>query len=273
MRLNSRPGLLLLWLLSCGANGAPQAQLWQEWLPSADTATVELEHTEWQQFIDLYLRPGSDGINRVDYAGVNEHQRHTLETYLERLQAQPVSRLTRSQQLAYWINLYNAGTVAVILQHYPVASIRDIDTSPGWFSDGPWGEKRFDIESRQVSLDDIEHRILRPIWQDPRLHYALNCASIGCPNLQPRAFSAENAELLLQQGARDYVNHPRGARVEAGKLRISSIYRWFQSDFGGNDAAVISHLHRYAEPALRRQLENRHRIDAYGYDWALNAAP
>ena len=264
--------VLLLFLLSGSAGSAPKSELWPEWLAHADSATLAVDHGAWQRFLDTYLRNGEDGVNRVEYAAVGEQERDALQAYLDRLRSLPVSSLTRAQQLAYWINLYNAGTVSVVLAHYPVASIRDIDISPGWFNDGPWGKKLFDIEGRQVSLDDIEHRILRPIWRDPRLHYALNCASVGCPNLQPSAFSADNAEVLLQRAARDYVNHPRGARLERGELKVSSIYRWFEEDFGGSEEAVIRHLRHYAAPPLVQELAGIRRIDGHHYDWSLNDA-
>ena len=111
---------------------------------------------------------------------------------------------------------------------------------------------------------------MRPIWRDPRIHYAVNCASLGCPNLLKTAFTAENTETLLETAAVDYVNHPRGARVEAGRLLTSSIYRWFKADFGGDDAGVIRHLRRYAAPELARELDGVDHIADDDYDWSLN---
>ena len=121
-----------------------------------------------------------------------------------------------------------------------------------------------------LSLNDIVHRILPPIWRDPRTHYALNCASIGCPNLQPRAWDASTLETQLEAAAKAFVNHPRGVRVAGDKLWVSSIYVWFKSDFGGSDAGVIAHLKRYAEPALAAKLALVKKINDDGYDWALN---
>ena len=161
-------------------------------------------------------------MNLVRYAAVSGSDRKALDAYLKRLGGTSVSKLKRSEQRAYWINLYNALTVQVILAHYPVESIRDIDISPGFFSDGPWGKKLMQVEGEEVSIDDIEHRILRPIWKDPRIHYAVNCASIGCPNLQPVAFTSANADTLLTEGAKAYVNHPRGVRFDGGSLVVSS---------------------------------------------------
>ena len=138
----------------------------------------------------------------------------------------------------------------------------------------PYGDRKddyFDIAAElKPLLDDIEHRILRPIWRDPRIHYAVNCASIGCPNLRREAATAANSEAYLEAAARDYVNHPRGSRIENGRLVVSSIYEWFQEDFGGGDGGVISHLRNYADPGLSASLEQVGEISDHDYDWALN---
>lgn len=172
--------------------------------------------------------------------------------------------------MAYWINLYNALTMQVVLEHYPVDSIRDIDISPGWFSDGPWGAKLVGVEGEQLTLDDIEHRILRPIWQDPRIHYTVNCASVGCPNLALEAYTTANYNELAEAGVRAYINSPRGAVVDKGRLKVSSIYAWFKTDFGGTDASVIQHLRQYAEPELAAELDGVKKISDDFYDWSLN---
>ena len=126
------------------------------------------------------------------------------------------------------------------------------------------------IEGETLSLDDIEHRILRPIWQDPRIHYAVNCASIGCPNLSNEAFTAQNTDVLLTQGAIAYINHPRGVSINNDELTLSSIYKWFKEDFGTDDRAIIQHLQTYAKPALKAQLGELSDIEGYEYDWSLN---
>jgi hypothetical protein len=213
------------------------------------------------------------GINRFRYAAVSAADRQILKIYLERLQGVGVSSLNQSEQKAFWVNLYNALTVQVILDHYPVKSIMDINISPGLFSRGPWDAKLLEIEGEEVSLNDIEHRILRPIHRDNRLHYALNCASLGCPNLQPTAYTAANLEQLLVQGATDYINHPRGAQVVDGKLQVASIYKWFQVDFGDSEQGVIRHLLLYLSPgSLADTLRTYDRGLRYDYDWSVNGA-
>ena len=264
------PVFLLFILVSPTVSAAPKADLWDYWLTHDEQSKQTVDHSVWDRFLKTYVTAGSDGVNRVAYGGVSGADLQALAGYIQMLGKAPVSRLNRAEQRALWINLYNALTVQVVLDHYPVKSIRDIDISPGLFADGPWGKKLLRIDGEEVSLDDIEHRILRPIWKDPRIHYAVNCASIGCPNLQPQSFTAANTDNLLDKGAGEYVNHPRGASIDNGKLIVSSIYEWFQADFGGSDSGVIAHLKRYADADLKNRLGQFNRISDDRYDWTLN---
>ena len=135
-------------------------------------------------------------------------------------------------------------------------------------------EKLLQVEGEPISLNDIEHRILRPIWRDPRLHYAISCASLGCPNLEQVAFTPENTATLLDSGARAFVNHPRGVRfADDDELVLSTIYDWFDEDFGGNEAGVLAHIQQFANPELRKQLDEFDGDIEYEYDWRLNGTP
>ncbi|TNF90252.1 MAG: DUF547 domain-containing protein [Gammaproteobacteria bacterium] len=269
-----RPASLLLSILLLGLAtqtlAAPSAKLWQRWNAFDPDSIAVIDHSAWNRWLAVYLTGGGDGINRVAYDRVSADDRKQLKDYIEALSAVAISAYNRAEQRAYWINLYNALTIDIVLEHYPLESIRDI--SSGLFSSGPWRLKLARIENEKLTLDDIEHRILRPIWRDPRIHYAVNCASLGCPNLQPLAFTADNSESLLEQAARDFVNSERGARVVDGRLEVSSIYHWFEEDFGGDDAGVIAHLRQYADPELSAALSNIDRIDDHDYDWRINAA-
>ena len=195
-----------------------------------------------------------------------------LAAYIDALAATLVSRLRHDEQIAYWVNLYNALAVKVVLVHYPVDGIKDIDISPGLFANGPWGKKLVEVEGVAVSLDDIEHQILRPIWKDPPIHYVVTCAAVGCPHLTTMAFTAENWDRAFTKAAVECINQPRGVSVDGDTLVVSSIYDWYGMDIGGTDAAIIEHLKTYAEPALRQKLNRFSGIDDDEYDWALNAA-
>ena len=264
--------LSVLFATAPPAAAAPKASVWERWTAHDENSTLRLDHAPWDKFLQKYVVVGSSGINLINYAQVTKKDQAALNRYVQYLEISPVSKFNRDEQLAYWVNLYNALTIKLILDHYPVASIRDIDISPGLFSKGPWKKKLVNVEGENLSLDDVEHRILRPIWKDPRIHYAVNCASIGCPNLQPQAFTSENANELLEKGAREYVNHPRGVRISNGKLVASSIYSWFAEDFGDDDPEVIEHLKKYAEPALQERLKGFDKISDHEYDWSLNEA-
>ncbi len=253
---------------------APRSQLVStHWLENNPASTDHVDHEPWGRFLAAYLVPGHDGINRFAYARAQSSGRALLESYISSLEATPVSRLNRGEQRAFWINLYNAVTTRIVLDHYPIRSIRDISLGPGLFSIGPWDAKVVRAEGEWLSLNDIEHGILRPIWHDPRLHYALNCASISCPSIPPVAFTAENTERLLEEGARAYVNDRRGVRVEDGRLVVSSIYRWYRSDFGADESAVLDHLRHYAAPELAAQLARFRAPDGDAYNWRLIDVP
>lgn len=248
---------------------APSAKLWERWNAFNPESTATIDHQTWNNWLGRFVSAGPDGVNLVAYGSVTPADRARLRAYINELTSLHIGDYNRDQQRAYWINLYNALTVDVVLEHYPLDSIRDI--SSGLFSSGPWRLKLATIEDEALTLDDIEHRILRPIWQDPRIHYAVNCASLGCPNLQPVAFTSENTETLLQTAAREFINSPRGARVIDSKLQVSSIYDWFEIDFGGNETSVIRHLQQYASGKLAMALGAIEDISDYAYDWQINA--
>jgi hypothetical protein len=259
-------------LLMCAVatEAAPRAELWAKWQAHDDASEATIDHGAWDYFLRSYVRLGSDGIARIPYARVTASDRDRLGADLARLAGVPIGAYSRREQFAFWVDLYNELTVKLVLDHYPVSTIKNIAISPGLFSVGPWGRKLITVEREALSLDDIEHRVLRPIWRDPRIHYAVNCAALGCPNLQLSAFTAANTEALLDKAAREYVNHPRGATVSGGALKVSSIYTWYEADFGGTEAGVIEHLKRYARPGLASALAAIDHISGDSYDWALN---
>lgn len=231
-----------------------------------------IDHSTLDDLLGRYRSMGADGIARFDYGNVSTQDAQALESYLDRLQQVPVGSLARPEQLAFWLNTYNALTLLTVLRHYPVRSIRDIDISPGLFTVGPWGSKLLTVGGQAISLDDIEHRILRPIWRNPLIHYGVNCASLGCPDLPARAFTGQTVIAQLEAAARTFVNHPRGVELTQASLTVSSIYSWFRDDFGQDDRAVIRHLAGFAEPPLAARLAGISTVSDYAYDWSLNDA-
>ena len=248
----------------------PKMHLDSAWSPAAPQSRLRIDHGPWDAFLATYVHSDADGVNRVAYGAVTPQDRARLNAYIAGLAKTPVSRLTRNQQLAFWVNLYNALTVNLVLDHYPIKSIRKI--KPHLFSVGPWGIALVRVEDREITLYHIENQILRPIWKDPRIHYLLNCAAVGCPNLGRRAVTAENAESVMEAAARAYINNPRGLTFDAkGRLILSKIYLWYREDFD-RDGGVLAHLRKYANADLRRRLAGKPRIHRYRYDWALNDA-
>jgi Protein of unknown function, DUF547 len=253
---------------------APAAEPLSRWERHSANSARAVDHRMWAAFLARYRVPGADGVARVRYAAVTAADREALKRYVAQLEAVEVDTLNRREQLAYWVNLYNAVTVRTVLDRYPVKSIRDISLGGGLFQVGPWGAKLVTVKGERLSLDDIEHRILRPLWRDPRIHYVVNCASLGCPHLPAAPLTGANAEAALEAAARAYINHPRGATLQNGRLVVSRIYRWYREDFGESEAAVIAHIRRYALPPLAAQLAGISAVDRYEYDWSLNdAAP
>mgnify|MGYP001500512056 CR=1 FL=1 len=257
-------------------SGAARAEAPRELFSrAAEGSTLKIDHSVWDKLLKTYVRPGPDGINRIRYAAFKRAGHESLKSYLDTLHRVDPSRLDRREQFAFLANLYNATTIDVVLDHYPVDSIKDINLGGSLlssFTGGPWKAKILAIKGVRLSLDDIEHGILRPVFKDPRVHYAVNCASIGCPNLGTEAFTGMKLDSQLDAAARAYVNHPRGVRAQGGMVRVSSIYSWFKADFGGSDAGVLAHLGQYASPELSRTLRSFGAIAGHDYDWRLNDA-
>jgi hypothetical protein len=227
-------------------------------------------HAAFDALLARRARNSRDGVVRVDYAGwkASAADRAGLTAYIAALSRLNPLGLTRPEQFAFWANLYNAVTLDVVLDAYPVRSIRDIRSG---LLPGPWRRRLVTIGGVELSLDDIEHNIMRKGWVEPRVHYAVNCASIGCPNLPLRAFRGATLGPALDAAARAFINTPRAVRFDGDELVVSSIYKWYAADFGGSDARIIAHLARYADEPIRSRLQATTRIGRDTYDWSLNA--
>lgn len=249
---------------------APQKNIWSFWKASNESNRKTISHQAYQEFLNRYLFKGENGVNQVYYSKVTAKDRQALSQYIQNLTSIPIRTFNKKEQLAYWINLYNALTVQLILKRWPVKSITKINISPGFFSFGPWDAPLVTIEGQKITLNDIEHRILRPIWKTPLLHYALNCASMSCPQLQNKAFTAQNSQVLMKKAALEYVNSSYGVKVESNTLRLSKIYQWYQTDFGANETQFLKHIAHFANPKLKKQLLSYHKSIAYYYNWNIN---
>ena len=261
--------ILLTWQTASAQPGPKEIEYWTQF-DAGSNAVVD--HSAWDNFLGKYIKPDATGLNLVDYGGVTPADKNALVAYLDLLQETNVTGLNRKEQQAYWINAYNAITVNLIIDKFPVDSIRDVSTGLGsLFNLGPWDTKIFTVEDQELTLNDIEHGILRPIWKDPRIHYSVNCASYGCPNLMDKAWTSENTEELLNEGARTFVNSDRGIQnISGNRVKVSSIYHWYKEDFGGTDKGVIDHLKIYAAGEKAELLKNVTRVNDHDYDWKLN---
>lgn len=237
---------------------------------------MSVDHSSWGRLLQRYRLPGDKGAPaRIDYAAfhANMADRDDLDAYIGQCAALDVETLSSGEQFALWCNLYNALTISLVLAHYPIASIRDIEGPPVRGVPGPWEIPLIHMGGRDLSLNDIEHRILRVRFFDPRVHFALNCASGSCPVLPSEPFTEEKLETMLDEAARSFINSPDGLTLEDGALTASRIFDWYRRDFGDSDEALRDILKAYAEPALAKAIDESTTITFRDYDWSLNAAP
>jgi hypothetical protein len=226
-------------------------------------------HARWDELLQKHVTNG-----RVDYAALAQ-DRTALDAYLDALGRVDPNTFTRDDALAFWINAYNAFTVALILDHYPVASIRDIPD--------PWKGFRFKAAGQMLTLDEMEHKKLREQLKEPRIHFAVVCASTGCPDLWNRAFTPEKLEQQLDVAARRFIGSRKHVRTESrrGLLRgtrrvlyVSLIFKWFERDFAGGGARTVADfIAGYADAGTAdfiRDAGDTLRIDYLEYDWRLN---
>jgi len=234
------------------------------------TAAQAEEGDSYARFLDSYVAEEAPGITAVRYGAVTVEDHDALTDWIGK-QAEVGPPQERDAAFAYWVNLYNAVTLDIVLDNYPVDSIRDIRFGLG-LRPGPWREDLVTVRGDEMSLDDIEHGTLREDWDEPRVHFAVNCASIGCPALLPEPFAAATLDAQLDDATRAFVNSGRAVQVDDGDLILSSIFKWYGKDFGGNDRATLDWLRKYAQGETATLLDGRTKIDGYAYDWSLNVA-
>lgn len=263
--------LFCLFLMTSATGASFHKSLWPIWGVSNPLSTEVISHDDWQKFLNKRIITNEEGINLVDYPNLTEADYDLLKSYIEKMAKIDIDAYNRNEQLAFWLNLYNALTIQIVADYYPVGSIEEINISPGLFSIGPWGAKLITINRTPVSLDEIQNRIIRPIWNDPRTLYAMNNAAIGAANLNKQAYHGATIEKELNEAATDYINSLRGVQVIEGKLIVSKIYDWFNEDFGGTKRDVINHIKQFAREPLLSQLKHTNTINGYIYNWHLNS--
>ena len=263
--------ILLMFLLSSQAHATFYKNLWPQWEVNNPLSKEIISHQLWQDFLNRRVITNAENINLVDYAHMTQIDLNLLKDYLKNMAQINIDNYNRAEQLAYWINVYNALTVQTVANYYPVSTIQEINISPGLFSVGPWGANLITIKDTPLTLDDINNRIIRPIWNDARTHYTLNNASIGAPNLNRKAYQGHILDEQLNNAASTYINSLRGVSVIEGRLIISKLYDWYEEDFGGRKQDVITHLLQFAKEPLQSQLKHINTIDSYIYNWHINS--
>ncbi len=217
-----------------------------------ENSVKTLDHTSWDILLIKYV----DDNGNVDYKNFKNDD-DELNSYLDYLAKNPISNTAKKEErLAYYINLYNAGTVQLILENYPLESIRDIFK--------PWGKDKVMIGTDKYSLGEIEHDVLRKM-NEPRIHFAINCASFSCPKLLNEAFTASKMEEQLEEATSNFINDPTKNKITANSVELSKIFKWYKGDFTGKNT-LIDYINKYSDKEISKDSE----IDYLTYDWRLN---
>jgi len=215
---------------------------------------TKIDYSIWEIILKKYINNKGD----VDYKGL-KRQEKMLDDFLTILESTKVDgSWEKKQKIAFWINVYNAYTIKLILQNYPVKSIKDIKK--------PWDKKFFYVNEQLLSLGDVEHQILRKEFDEPRIHFAINCASKSCPRVIQIPYTAKNLNNLLERQTKEYINNPELNNIEPELFKLSKLFSWFSKDFKQAEGSVINFVNKYSNTKIKNQ-KNRGAIE---YDWSLN---
>jgi len=248
---------------------ANKSELDERWSANDNNSTQTVDNDIWQGLLDDYLVTDTEsGVNLFDYAGLLDDGRQPLDDYVELLVQHNPLKFNRLEQKAYWINLYNSATVRLIIDNYPLVSITKLGEKVTEF--GPWNDHAVTVNGIDLSLNDIEHHIIRPLYDDYRIHFAVNCASIGCPNLAANAFNANELDEQLDEASAEFLSHPRGIDLQGESLKLSSLFDWYAKDFGSNLKEVLATLAKHTDEKTSIALAKFSGTPNYEYDWSLN---
>ncbi|WP_462253247.1 DUF547 domain-containing protein [Ekhidna sp.] len=221
-----------------------------------------VSHNSFDQLLQKYV----DDQGIVNYKGLKQ-DRAKLKSYLAILENNaPQKSWTRDQKLTYWINAYNAYTLDLILEHYPVKSIKEIgSTIKIPFVSTAWDVKFINIGGKEYDLNNIEHGIIRKEFNEPRIHFALVCAAVSCPKLQNRAYTPEKLEEQLTQAAKQFLANPSKNKISSNKATLSKLFNWYGGDFK-TEGTLIEYINKYAPT----KLDKNAKIAWMDYNWDLN---
>lgn len=224
-----------------------------------------ITHEEWTKLVKKHV----NAAGLVDYKGFIKDKAE-LQTYLDKLTANPPGEnWSREDKIAYWLNAYNAFTVKLIIDHYPLKSIKDLGPKHQViFINTPWDKKFFTIGHSTMTLNRIEHRILRKIYKEPRIHFALNCASLSCPKLRREAYEGSKLDEQLTDQAKQFMRDPSRNKVDAQKPELSAIFSFYGKDMrtwsGGK--TLIEYINQYSPVQIKADAN----IEYLDYNWELN---
>jgi hypothetical protein len=220
----------------------------------ATTAFAQVNHSTWNTLLQEHV----SSTGKVNYEGIKKDVA-TLDKYLKTLEGNaPTSSWSKDEQLAYWINAYNAYTVKLIVDNYPVTRITDLHDGK------PWDVKWIKLGNKTYSLNDIEHNTIRKQFDEPRIHFAVNCAAKSCPPLLNQAWTAANLDQLLDRQTKKFINNSRYNTISADAVKVSKIFDWYGKDFG----SLIDYLNEYSETKIDGDAD----VEFRAYDWRLNKA-
>lgn len=227
----------------------------------------ESELTFDHSVLDRLLNAFVDDAGWVDYESLKNSQGE-LQAYIETLDEAPFDELGRNEKLAFLINAYNAFTLELILEHYPVVSIQDIPAAQRWDA------VRWKLGGKLLSLSQIEHEQIRPNFKEPRVHFALVCAAIGCPPLRNEAYVGSRIEEQLQSQTQYIHQHRTWFQFQPGdsSVKLTQLYNWYGNDFEQSAGSVLRFVATFSAP-LKSEMDGGKnlRIDWLEYDWALNS--
>jgi hypothetical protein len=233
-------------------------------LANSGWATSTVDHRIYAELLAKYVNNG-----QVDYDGFKREESR-LDQYLNVLKNIDPVQLSRNEQFAFYANAYNAWTIKLILSKYPdINSIKEL----GIFKTGPWKKKVVSLKGEKVSLDNIEHKILRPRFKDPRVHFAINCAALSCPPLRSVPYYGDRLDKQLDDATMAFINNSKRTYLDGNTLYVSKIFDWFDEDF---DNDPYSYVLKYAKGNFKEELEAKKgkvKVKYLHYDWSLNNKP